>query len=262
MRNWKNWLFPLLTCLTVAALTLLPLRLSVLEDEQLTGAIHAEPLSEDSNFPFKPPELPGRLWLMLQWREMPDNLTIMAQELSGKERDRENQRLQKALLDIQDILPPGMAVQLAEMGSDYSEYERYYLRDQTDLSSASFSRIGNYDKRTELSYAATLDVESGQIVSLEVASIDRTQYKSPPVELGKALLDHLGLDYEVLEGAGERNLYGVATFRLPECKARFYAGCDMCLLYFNFQLDWDAVDDAAADAYGYPHTDADSMQKW
>lgn len=55
MRNWKNWLFPILTALTVTALALLPLRLSTLEDSRLTGTVHAEDLSEDSNFPFKPP---------------------------------------------------------------------------------------------------------------------------------------------------------------------------------------------------------------
>ena len=54
MRNWKNWLFPILTALTVTALALLPLRLSTLEDGKLTGTVHAEDLSEDSNFPFKP----------------------------------------------------------------------------------------------------------------------------------------------------------------------------------------------------------------
>ena len=45
MRNWKNWLFPILTALTVTALALLPLRLSTLEDGKLTGTVHAEDLS-------------------------------------------------------------------------------------------------------------------------------------------------------------------------------------------------------------------------
>ena len=51
MRNWKNWLFPILTALTVAALALLPLRLSVLEDRELTGTVHAEALTAENNFP-------------------------------------------------------------------------------------------------------------------------------------------------------------------------------------------------------------------
>ena len=64
MRNWKNWLAPILTCLTVAALALVPLRLSILRDGELTGAVHTEMLAEDSNFPAKPPELPRRLQLL------------------------------------------------------------------------------------------------------------------------------------------------------------------------------------------------------
>ena len=77
MRNWKNWLFPLLTALTVTALALLPLHLSTLEDGRLTGTVHTEPLAADNNFPARPPDLPGRIWLLLQLAEMPENLTVM-----------------------------------------------------------------------------------------------------------------------------------------------------------------------------------------
>ena len=85
MSNWKNWLFPILTGLTVTALALLPLRLSTLEDGELTGTVHAEPLKADNNFPSKPPELPGRLWLLAQYHSIPDFLTIV-----GQEPEREN----------------------------------------------------------------------------------------------------------------------------------------------------------------------------
>ena len=80
MRNWKNWLFPILTALTVAALALLPLRLSTLEDRELTGTVHAEALTADNNFPSKPPELPGRVWLLAQYQSVPTFLTIVGQE--------------------------------------------------------------------------------------------------------------------------------------------------------------------------------------
>ena len=81
MRNWKNWLAPIFTCLTVVALALLPLRLSMLQDKTLTGTVHTEPLAEDSNFPAKPPELLRRLQLLAQQREFAETLTIIGQEL-------------------------------------------------------------------------------------------------------------------------------------------------------------------------------------
>ena len=147
MRNWKNWLFPILTALTVTALALLPMRLSTLEDSKLTGTDHAEDLSEDSNFPFKPPDLPGRIWLLVRLNEMPENLTIMSQELEGEDRDREMRRLREALADLGSLLPPSTAALLTEADGDSWDWSRYYLRDQTDLSSASFITASTYDQK-------------------------------------------------------------------------------------------------------------------
>lgn len=261
MRNWKNWLFPILTCLTVAALALLPLRLSTLRDGELTETVHAEELSEDSNFPFKPPELPGRIWLLAQWEETPDALTIMAHELEGAERDREIQRLQEALMDFRSILPPDLAALLLALEGDSWNWDRYYLRDQTDLSSASFSVTGTYDKQTGISFAATLDGESGQIIGLQAAGADVIRYNSSPLEMGKALLDRLGLSYETIDAAASEEFYGSECFRLPESKSLFYVHQYEHGFFLGFQVDWELADSAAAEAYGYP-TDSNPMQKW
>ena len=266
MRNWKNWLFPLLTCLTVAALALLPLRLSALQDRQLTGTIHAEPLAEDNNFPFKPPELPGRLWLLVQWSEMPEQITIMAQELGGAEREREIQRLQKALLDLEDVLPPGIAELLTSVDGYSWDWERYYLRDQKDLSSASFSLAGTYDKDLGISFTATLDTVSGQIIGLQAygARVGKFIAGSSPLETGKALLDHWGLDYVPVA-----NFDTIAYFRLPECTSYFLISHSDLELSFSFHVDWETLDSETAESYGHPNTsaagssvDADMMQKW
>lgn len=260
MRNWKNWLFPILTCLTVAVLALLPLRLSVMEDGKLTGTVHAEELPADSNFPFKSPDMPGRIWLLVQWQELPDRLTVMAQELEGAERDREMQRLREALAALADLLPPETAVRLSGIDGDSWEWGRYYLRDQTDLSSAGFTEAGTYDKREGRSLSAILDGESGQLVSLTFHDARDFPFIRSPRELGETLLDRLGLEYELADDAVTEDVYGWAAFRLPACKSWFTVSQTDLQLSFSFHVDWETVDAALSEAYGYP-TDAVSMQK-
>lgn len=257
MRNWKNWLFPILTVLTVTALALLPLRLSTLEDGRLTGTVHAEPLTADNNFPAKPPELPGRIWLLVQWHEMPDNLTIMSQELEGTDRDREMRRLREALGDLGTLLSPMAAALLAEADGDSWNWSRFYLRDQTDLSSASFAMASTYDKSQHTSLSATVDGESGQLVSLAFRCAGGVPCGASAQELGETILDRLGLEYVPEQGSDSS-----AYFRLPDCKSLFWIAKEWNELNFNFTLDWSAVDAEIAVSYGREPMDAASMQKW
>ena len=257
MGNWKNGLLPILTALTVTALALLPLRLSTLEDGRLTGTVHAEPLAEDSNFPAKPPELPGRIWLLVQWQELPENLTIMSQELEGEDRDREMRRLREALADLGTLLPPVSAARLAEADGDSWSWSRYYLRDQTDLSSASFTMASTYDKSRRASLSATVDGESGQLVSLAFYCAGGIPCDASALELGEAILDRLGLEY-----VPEQDFDTSACFRLPDCKSLLWIVREWNELDFNFTLDWEAVDGETAASYGHEATDAASMQKW
>ena len=256
MRNWKNWLFPILTALTAAALALLPLRLSTMEDSKLTGAVHAEPLTADNNFPAKPPELPGRIWLLVQQMEMPERLTIMAQELEGGDRDREMDRLREALEDLGSLLPPEAAARLTGIQGNSWNWDRYYLRDQTDLSSAGFTMVSTYDPDRRASLSATLDGESGQLLGLTFHHIDGVPCDASPLELGAEILERLGLDFIPEEDFGVS-----AYFRLPDCKSLFWVVSDQHELSFNFMPDWNAVDAEIAASYGYEPTDADSMQK-
>lgn len=257
MGNWKNWLFPILTALTAAALALLPLRLSTLEDGRLTGTVHAEPLASDNNFPSKPPELPGRIRLLVQWQEMPESLTIMSQSLEGEDRDREMRRLRESLADLGTRLSPTAAALLAETGGDSRDWSRYYLRDQTDLSSASFVVASTYDISRRIFLSATMDAESGRLVSLVLHCIDGISCDASALELGKAVLDQLELDY-----VPEQEFDTSAYFRLPDCKSLFWAAKEWDELIFNFTLDWSAVDSETIEMYGRSGTDANSIQKW
>lgn len=257
MRNWKNWLFPILTALSVAALALLPLHLSTLEDGRLTGTVHAEALSADNNFPAKPPDLPGRVRLLVQWQEMPENLTIMSQELEGADRDQAMEQLREALAELGGLLSPEAAAVLEEADGDSWDWFRYYLRDQTDLSSASFTEATTYDKSRGVTLSAVLDGESGQILRLVFHHVDGVPCDASALELGKAVLDRLGLDY-----VPEQDFDASAYFRLPDCKSLFWVVREWNELDFSFTLDWSAVDGEIAASYGHEATDAASIQKW
>ena len=167
MRNWKNWLFPILTALTVAALSLLPLRLSTLEDGRLAETVHAEPLTADNNFPFKPPELPGRVWLLVQYHSMPEFLTIVQQE---PEAEKQKELSAQARTELQKLAELGILPETSGVyNADFSA-SLLYLRDQRDLSSASFAMLDAYDQKAGKILSLYLDQESGHILALELFS--------------------------------------------------------------------------------------------
>lgn len=258
MRNWKNWLFPILTCLTVAALALLPVRLSALRDGQLIGTVHAEPLSGDSNFPFKPPELPGRIWLLSQYQVFPDRVVLMEQLLEKDSEDWRNAvRMANAELDAlygAGILP----FQIKEPYLNYT-VTRLYLRNPEDLSSAGFLLMGASVKETGSYVDLVLDIETGKALAVDLSSKTHYPFDALALELGKAVLDRLGLEY-----VPEEDHNAAASFRLPECGSEFWVINESGRwLNFAFQLDLSAADAETAEMYGYSisSTDADPMQK-
>ena len=259
MRNWKNWLFPLLTALTVAALALLPLRLSTLEDRELTGTVHVEALTAENNFPSKPPELPGRVWLLAQYLFLPNFLSIMSQEPEQEKLETLSAQARKELEELVElgILPEGSPLyDQAFVGSVL------FLRDQKDLSSAAFATLSVYNKETEESLSLYLDGESGQILSLEMRSELLWEYRASSKALGGAFFDRLGLDYELLEPCEDV----VAAFRLTDTNVLYLVQQLGDTLFFTLDMDWQAVDDDIRVAMGYPpfretDVDAGTMQK-
>ena len=256
MRNWKNGLFPLLTALTVAALALLPLRLSSLEDGKLTGTVHTEPLAADNNFPSKPPELPGRLWLLAQYNSVPDFLTIVGQEL---EREKLEEVRAQAREELKRLVELGV---LPEKSNTYAgEFSGglLYLRDQRDLSSGAFSYLHTYDKETGESLILYLDGESGRILALELTTELMWELDAPAEDIGKTFLDGLGLAYEAA-GASAK---GAADFRLTEASVNYVVRKYRDRFQIDLGVDWETADDGFRTAMGYPAAvDADSMQIW
>lgn len=249
MRNWKNWLAPILTCLTVAALALVPLRLSTLQDQQLTGTVHTEALAEDSNFPAKPPELIRRLQLLAQERELADSLTIIGQELEGRALAEHAERAREELAALVEagVLPEALDSDNAQLFGS-----KLYLRDQTDLSSAGFVNLGGYDRASREYRSLVLDAETGLLVDLELDSV--WILKDPPdaAEAGAAFLDRLGAAYQLVDS---NSLW--ACFRLQGAPVLYYAAIGHSTLRIGPWLDWEALDRSGAwdAALGFP-TDA------
>ena len=249
MRNWKNWLAPILTGLTVAALALLPLRLSTLRDQQLTGTVHTEALAEDSNFPAKPPELIRRLQLLAQQRELADRLTIIGQELEGRAltENVELARGELAALVEAGVLPDALdSVNVQLFGS------KLYLRDQADLSSAGFVNLGGYDKASGEYRSLVLDAETGLLVDLELDCAWILKEPLDAAEAGAAFLDRLGVAYQLVDNSP---LW--ACFRLQEAPVLYYVTVGRTTLRIGPWLDWEALDRSGAwdAALGFP-TDA------
>ena len=234
MRNWKNWLAPIFTCLTVVALALLPLRLSMLQDKSLTGTVRTEPLAEDSNFPAKPPELIRRLQLLAQQRELADSLTIIGQDLEGRAlaENTELARRELAALAEVGILPDQLNADNAELFAG-----KLYLRDQTDLSSASFVNLGGYDKASGEYRSLVLDTETGLLVDLELDSVWIRKEPLDAAETGAAFLDRLGVAYQLVDHDGSSSW---ACFRLQGAPVLYYVTIGRTALRIGPWLDWES----------------------
>ena len=260
MRNWKNWLLPLLTALTVGALALLPLHLSTLEDDRLTGTIHAEALTADNNFPSKPPELPGRIRLLTQYQSVPELLTIVGQEPeAAKLEELSNQ----AWAELARLVKLGI---LPEKSGVYNRGFRgslLYLRDQRDLSSAAFAMLDTHNKETGETLSFYLDGESGQILTLELHSEYLLDFDTPAEDIGSAFFSALGLRYEPLDNIQSNH----AAFRLADSDAVYWIIRYDNYLHITLEMDWRSLDDDPRTAMGYPpgssvSVDAGPMQNW
>lgn len=235
MRDWKNRFAPLFTCLMVLALALLPLRLSLLRDESLTGTVHAEELAADSNFPARPPELPMRLQLLARQLEgAPDAVTIISQTLEG---EALNRAARQAGGELEELVRAGVLPgEVTAYGGTLSG-RRVYLRDQTDLSSAGFLELNACNGRTGEHLNLCLDGETGRLVALEMDIRLVSKSGLNPAALGETLLDRLGLAYTRIPN----DFASAAGFRLSDSRTLYWVIRDWNTLRLTPQVDWEAA---------------------
>lgn len=234
LRDWKNWFFPLSTCLIVLGLALLPLRLSLLEDGKRTGVVHSEELGEDSNFPARSPDLPERIWLLAQRESTPESLAIMDQELEGGalEDAAAQARTELGRLEEAGVLPRGLSDRLEVFSGN-----RVYLRNITDLSSAAFWEINGFEASGGGYCWLYLDAESGKILGLELSSHLLVKQPVEPISAGQAFLEVLGLNWEERGYGGNE-----AAFLLTGGQTLYWCVCDKGYLRLFPSVDWEALD--------------------
>lgn len=238
MRNWKNWLFPLTTCLIVLGLAVLPLWLSLRADGTLTGVVHSEELREDSNFPARAPELPERIRLLAMEESRPDTLTIMERELEDVQLEEAASDAGKELRSLADagILPPEAA---EEFAGNFSG-RRLYVRSQTDLSSASFLHLDAWEKERDVYFSVYLDGETGQALAFQLSGYPMKKFSPDARKTGQAFLDRLGVSYT------EKGLFEdgfLSLFHLEESQTEYYVQADPYgILTVYPQLDWAYLD--------------------
>ena len=234
---------PVLTLLTVLALALLPPRLSALGDGALLGGVHSEELGEDSNFPARPPDLPGRIELLATQQTAPERLTIAEQVLESPEALSEASALARRAVEMlteAGVLPSGQPE--FDWTGHFSAF-RFYLRDRADLSSAGFLSVWASDG-WDCELIMTLDPETGRVLSFRLAGPAVLMEDVSPEDKGTRFLEHLGdaLDYE-LAGDGEEHRRYAAVFRLGDSQAVYHVVAFSRLLEFRPELE-------AADVYG------------
>lgn len=233
MTGKRTSLFLLLAALTVPALALLPPRLSLLGDE--TGVVHTEALGENSNFPIKPPNLPGRVWLLVQWQQSSGSVTIVEQSVEETAaREEAERQVRAALAELTEVgvLPAGQP--------DFEEgfaISRLYLRDQADLSSAGFWLVENRDQK-ECALSMALDLETGQALTFRLAGPHVFMDDLTPQEMGRRFLDRLGLESSPPGDCGEYS----CDFHLPDCRSVLTATVSQRLMKFGLEMDREAAE--------------------
>lgn len=206
MRDWRNWLLPILTFLTAACLTALPPRLSDWGDRELAGSVHAEALREDNNFPLRPPALERRLELAAAM-ELQDSGGLMdaRREFTAQESGEMAKEVRGELAALAELgILPRETAETAEF-----TFTDVYLRDPVDLASARFVRsVSRQGPMTLL-----LDGETGRVLRLRIH-----EWRCPldPAEAGESFLGRLGLEGELVSGSG-----GFALFHVPNSGVRY-----------------------------------------
>lgn len=252
MRNWRNWLLPVLTCLAVVGLALLPLRLSTLRDREFTGAVRTEELGENSNFPARPPVLERRLWLLAQWEERPGDFTVVGQDLM--EGSEELATVETAVrAELAELAELGVLPDALEGFTSFSG-SRFYMRDPQDLSSAGFLTASAYEPERDVFFTLTLDSETNRILQFRMYFFQVKKYVKDPVTLGTAFLNRLGLSCEVMEAWDS-----AAYLRIPDSGVCYFVMTDRNQLEIVPRRDWEAEREET-DAPG--STAGIAMAKW
>lgn len=221
------------------------------------GTVHGEDLASDSNFPSKPPDLRGRLLLLVQSWFLPEQVALTTQilEEDSPELERAMHQAEQELKNLtrDGILPEGLKELLSDFQSFDFSVNKLYVRNPENLFSASFLSLYCWDKATGASLNMTLDGETGYALSIELEMLyeDKTNYfisffdEYTSLEIGRKFLDRLGLESGKLE---QYNDYVI--FFLTDYPIHYVSTLDLKsrTLLIRPELDWDTWENSQTGA--------------
>lgn len=199
MKLVKKYLFPILTCLIVAGVAVLPPYISQLRDEGQFGQIHAEELAADVLPAQEPLDLLERLKLYARWRTPSETVP----SFQTSETDVDLAALVLEGLVEADVIPS----QLLWDSVGQADARRILLWNPTDSMSnqtpVEFWRVNIYLGDGSLS--VDLDGDSGRPVCLKLYDPNMAQwlqYKDPNAlpNLAECYFDYLELEADSVNG--------------------------------------------------------------
>lgn len=222
------------------------------------GTVHGEDLASDSNFPSKPPDLPGRLLLLVQSWFLPEQIVLTTQilEKGSPELERAVHQTEQELKNLtrDGILPEGLEELLSDFQSFDFSLDKFYVRNPENLFIASFLSLHCWDETTGASLHMTLDGETGYALSIELEMLDENKLnyfvsffkEHTSVETGRKFLDRLGLESGKLEQYGDQSV----IFFLADYPIHYVSTLDLKshTLLIRPELDWDAWENSQANA--------------
>lgn len=215
MRGIKSALFVLLTCLVVAGAALVPPQLSLLRDRGLISSVHVEELTGDNNFSVWFPGQAERIELALCWQLDLRNVSAVAQDINEGEW---SQAEDAAFTELGQLVWEGILPVYPNLAFVFLiSAQRASVWTEGNLGGAGFLLVDLYAEDANWTLSMLLDEESGRAIQLEFYAPDTPFQDLSALEAGMRLLDHLDVDYELMEG----NEYA-AIFRLTETND-FYA---------------------------------------
>lgn len=212
MKNWKNRLLPILTCLVVLCAALLPQRLSELRDRTLLGTVHTEKLTDDWLLA-RPLSLAERIELLSLWSWEPERFTVVTQDLSAQKMPKEMAGLQTQVWEELDRLAEAGVLSKEMLPEDISRISgtRTSVRLPEDLREATFLWMEVTDKWKGTDLSIVLDADTGHAVALQVFFPVSEQLPVTAAESGKVFLDRLGIENQVQSSGADH-----AVILLPE----------------------------------------------
>ncbi len=224
MKRIRAWLLPLVTCLSVLTVTILPRYLSDIQDQKIIGHIHTEKLPVENSLPTQPPDLPQRILLLSQWVEDSD---VMSVQNDITESDAENslntesitysELCSAALAELKafadsELLP----LDLSALETSHMNISRVYLQKQ--LIGIQFYVFETYVKAENVHFWVVLDSESMHMVWLELGhpAMEKYYQSLSPEEMGTFFLNRLGMTCDLIQ-AGKFD----AVFQITDMDLRY-----------------------------------------